>query len=158
MQCFDDPNRKKIYSWKFFSFFYYWLQFTYLSLGFHTWTSKLQRKPLALKREHPALQNIKFFNFFPLLWVIFALLDPDPDPQTWLNPYQKHWFKGDFFCIFHCFIQHTYICHSWKSLSEDAGIKQRTIATLALAVRRSNHSARSHPLAARSHLHAQVAA
>jgi hypothetical protein len=25
--------------------------------------------------------NMKFLNFFLLLWVIFALLDPDPDPQ-----------------------------------------------------------------------------
>jgi hypothetical protein len=43
--------------------------------------SKLQKNPSALKREHPALQNMKF----PLLWVIFALLDPipntDPDPM-----------------------------------------------------------------------------
>jgi hypothetical protein len=29
-----------------------------------------------LKREHPALQNIKLL-FFLLLWAIFALLDPD---------------------------------------------------------------------------------
>jgi hypothetical protein len=52
--------------------------------------------PSALKREHPALQNMKFLDFFSLLlWVIFALLDPvpdipnadpDPDPLTWLNP------------------------------------------------------------------------
>jgi hypothetical protein len=39
-------------------------------------TSRLQKMPLALKREHPALQNMKFLNFFKLLWVIFALLDP----------------------------------------------------------------------------------
>jgi hypothetical protein len=45
-------------------------------------------------------------------------------------------------------------------MSEDAGIEPRTVATLALAVRlrRSNHSSRSHPLgwisfiSARSHL------
>ncbi len=42
--------------------------------------SKLQEKPLALKREHPALQKLKFMNFFflPFLFVIFALLDLDP--------------------------------------------------------------------------------
>ncbi len=39
--------------------------------------SKLQKKPSALKREHPALQYMKFLIFFLLLWVIFALLDPD---------------------------------------------------------------------------------
>jgi hypothetical protein len=44
-------------------------------------TSKLQKKPSAFKREHPALQNMKFLNFFLLLWVIFALLDLDPDPK-----------------------------------------------------------------------------
>jgi hypothetical protein len=47
-------------------------------------TSKLQEKPSAFKREHPALQNVKFLNFFQFLLVIFALLDPDP--LTWLNP------------------------------------------------------------------------
>jgi hypothetical protein len=51
-------------------------------------TPKLQKKPSILKREHPALQNMIFLNFFLLLWVIFALLDPDadPDPLTRLNP------------------------------------------------------------------------
>jgi hypothetical protein len=44
--------------------------------------SKPQEKPLALKREHPALQNMKFLNFFLFLWVIFALLDPDPDSES----------------------------------------------------------------------------
>jgi hypothetical protein len=48
-------------------------------------TSKLQKKPSALKREHPALQNMKFLNFLLLLWVIFALLDPDPNFD--LDPY-----------------------------------------------------------------------
>ncbi len=45
-------------------------------------TFKLQEKPSAFKRDHPALQDMKFLNFFLFLWVIFALLDPDPDPQT----------------------------------------------------------------------------
>jgi hypothetical protein len=39
----------------------------------------VQPKPSALKREHPALQNMKFLNF---LWVIFVLLDPDPDSES----------------------------------------------------------------------------
>jgi hypothetical protein len=51
----------------------------YLSLGHHKERpSKLQKKPSALKREHPALQNMKFLNFFHFFGVIFALLDPDP--------------------------------------------------------------------------------
>jgi hypothetical protein len=49
--------------------------------------SKLQEKPSALKREHPALQKMKFMNFFLCLWVIFALLDPDSDPRTPVIPY-----------------------------------------------------------------------
>jgi hypothetical protein len=44
--------------------------------------SKLQKKPSALKRGHPALQNMNFYKFFLLLWVIFGLLDPDPDSES----------------------------------------------------------------------------
>jgi hypothetical protein len=32
-------------------------------------TSKLQEKPSPLKKEHPALKNMKFLNFFTVLWV-----------------------------------------------------------------------------------------
>jgi hypothetical protein len=40
--------------------------------------------------------------------------------------------------------QHCFICRpSDSTVSEDAGIEPRTVATLALAVRRSNNSARS---------------
>jgi hypothetical protein len=35
-------------------------------------------RSLQAKREHQALKNMKFLNFFLFLWVIFALLDPDP--------------------------------------------------------------------------------
>ncbi len=41
--------------------------------------SKLQKKPSALKRGHRTLQNMNFYKFFLLLWVIFALLDPDSE-------------------------------------------------------------------------------
>ncbi len=47
-------------------------------------TSKLLKKPSALKRGHPTLQNMKFLKKILLFWVIFALLDPDP--LTRLNP------------------------------------------------------------------------
>jgi hypothetical protein len=47
---------------------------------------KLQEKPSALKREHPALQNVKILYFFLFLWVIFALLDPDPAAQINADP------------------------------------------------------------------------
>jgi hypothetical protein len=49
-------------------------------------------------------------------------------------------------------IQHCFICRpSDSTVSEDAGIEPRAVATTALAVRRSNHSTRSHPYSARSH-------
>jgi hypothetical protein len=44
-------------------------------------TPKLQEKPSALKREHPALQKMKILSFFLFFGVILSLLDPDPDPQ-----------------------------------------------------------------------------
>ncbi len=53
----------------------------YLSLAFLK-DVQLQEKPSAVKREHPALQKIKFINFFYFV-VHFALLDPDPEPQQW---------------------------------------------------------------------------
>jgi hypothetical protein len=46
---------------------------------------KLQEKPSALKREHPVQKNMKIQDFFLFLWVIFVLLDPDPDPATQIN-------------------------------------------------------------------------
>ncbi len=57
--------------------------------------SKPQKRLSALKREHPALHNMKFLNFFLLLWVIFALLDPDTDALTWLNPDPRKDFLTD---------------------------------------------------------------
>jgi hypothetical protein len=50
------------------------------------------------------------------------------------------------------FIQHYFICRpSDSTVSEDAESQPRTVATLALAVRRSKDSARSHPFSARYH-------
>jgi hypothetical protein len=46
---------------------------------------KLQEKPSALKREHPALHKMKNLSFFLFFGVIFALLDPDPDPAVQIN-------------------------------------------------------------------------
>jgi hypothetical protein len=51
---------------------------------------KLQEKPSTLKREYPALQNMKISTFFYIFLGIFGLLDPvrilnadpDPDPAT----------------------------------------------------------------------------
>jgi hypothetical protein len=49
--------------------------------------------------------------------------------------------------FFQYLIQHCFICRfsdPTSTVSEDAGIERRTVATSALAVRYSNHSARSH--------------
>jgi hypothetical protein len=56
----------------------------------------------------------------------------------------------DFFNMY--FIQHCFICRpSDSTVSEDAEIKYRTVATWSLTFRHSNHSARSHSDSARSH-------
>ena len=52
------------------------------------------------------------------------------------------------------FIQHCFICRPSDSIvSKDAGIEPRTVATSALVVRRSGHSATSHPHSATTHPH-----
>jgi hypothetical protein len=56
--------------------------------------SKLQEKPSALNREHPALQNMTFLNFLLFLWVIFALLDSDSDPNHWVRIYNFWIYDG----------------------------------------------------------------
>jgi hypothetical protein len=48
---------------------------------------KLQEQPSALKREHPVPKNMKILNFFLFVWVIFALLDPDPATQINADPW-----------------------------------------------------------------------
>jgi hypothetical protein len=54
--------------------------------------------------------------------------------------------KGFFIFYFRYVIQHCFIFRpSDSTLSEDAAIEPRTVATLALTARRSNHSAKSHP-------------
>jgi hypothetical protein len=61
-----------------------------------------------LKREH---QKMKFLNFFLFLWIIFALLDSDPDcesgsgsrdpTESGSNPDPQHWSYG--YDPEHCF-------------------------------------------------------
>jgi hypothetical protein len=54
------------------------------------------------------------------------------------------------------YIQHCFMCRpSDSTVSADAGIGPRTVATSALVVRRSIHSDRSHPVI-ESNLHLQV--
>jgi hypothetical protein len=74
-------NRKKIYSCKTFFLSFGSKIAIYLSLRLHKGL-----KPSALKREHPALQNMKILYFFLYLWVIFALLDSDTATQINADP------------------------------------------------------------------------
>jgi hypothetical protein len=63
--------------------------------------SKQQEKPSALKREHPALQKMKFYIFSIFVVYFFCLMDPDLDPDSGsgygssdpLNPDPQHCFK-----------------------------------------------------------------
>ncbi len=61
---------------------------------------------------------------------------PTPSPTTSSTPQVRN-----FFFVFWYFIQHCFICRlSDFTVSEDAGIKPRTVPTLSLAVTRSNRS------------------
>ncbi len=72
--------RKKIYSWKKISFNFDFKKTTvYLSLGLRKGHPSYKRS-LQLSKEN--IQHFKTWNFlifFLLLWVIFALLDPDSE-------------------------------------------------------------------------------
>jgi hypothetical protein len=73
---------------------------------------------------------------------------PKRFPTVKLNVFCRSFKGGNFwgFFLFMCVIQHCLICRPSDSIaSEDVGIESRTVATLALTARRSNHSARSHP-------------
>jgi hypothetical protein len=48
--------------------------------------SILQEKPLALKREHPALKKLNLINLFSVFVGQFCPRDPDTDLGTPLNP------------------------------------------------------------------------
>ncbi len=94
---------------------------------------------------------LDFFGFFEFFWIFMDFYG-----LFWI-----FWIFGDFFfwgggvlVILQYFIEHCFICRpSDSTVSVDAGIEARTVATPALAVRRSIQSARSHPLifSARSH-------
>ncbi len=64
----------------------------------------------------------------------------------------RSFIKGGFFFFFlFSFYVHCFFCRPQdSSVSEDAEIEPRTVPTLALTSRRSNHSARSHQHSARS--------
>ncbi len=57
---------------------------------------KLQKKPSALKRRHPTLQNMNFYQFFSTFVGHFCPpgpieyeSNPDPDPKPCFKPPKK---------------------------------------------------------------------
>jgi hypothetical protein len=83
---FDDQKLEKFTSVKLL--YNFWIEncnLPILTLGLHKGHTSYRRSLQPSKREHPALQNMKIHYFFLYLWVISALLDPDPDPATQIN-------------------------------------------------------------------------
>jgi hypothetical protein len=64
------------------AFFDQKLQFTYLSLGLHKGSPSYRKSLQPSPQEN--IQCFRTWNFltFLFLWVIFALLDPDPDSKS----------------------------------------------------------------------------
>ncbi len=83
-----------------------------------------QRPLLSDSAEANELVSLNFFSLFLLM----------------ISKIQK----GNFFFFFFKYVYST-LLHLDSTVSEDAGIESRTVATLALTARRSNYSARSHP-------------
>ncbi len=92
IQGFKDQKLKKNCSWKKNKKFFWSKTVIYLSLGLHKVPmSKLQKKPSALKRGHPTLQNMNFYKFSYFCGSpesgsgstdpIESGSNPDPDPQ-----------------------------------------------------------------------------
>jgi hypothetical protein len=64
--------------------------------------------PSALKREHPALQNFKFLNFFVRHFChLFDLIESG----SILDPYPKHWSHASFFICRYHITRHTQSQH-----------------------------------------------
>ncbi len=87
------PNRKYIdkFTWKIFLINIFWSKFPiYLSLGLNKNIQATRRKSSSLIREHPAPK----LEISSLLWVIFAILNPDPARPKWMriyaDPDQQH--------------------------------------------------------------------
>ena len=74
-----------MYCWKFNFYFLHQKIAIYLSLGLHKGRPSYRKSLHPSKENIQYLQNIKILDFFLFLWVIFALLDPDPDPATQIN-------------------------------------------------------------------------
>jgi hypothetical protein len=89
---------------------------------------KLQKKPSALKIEHPVLKNMKILDFFLYFcgsflpsWIRILIRKlntaPDPDPATQINAYPdpKPWFLGIILIILKLEVS-TFVLHFYKML------------------------------------------
>ncbi len=74
--------RRKITAEKKFNFFWIKNYNLPIPLGLHKECSSYRRSLQLSKEAIPTLQNMNFSKFFLLLWLIFALLDPDPDAES----------------------------------------------------------------------------
>ncbi len=74
-------NWKKITAENFFLFFFWSKTAIYLSLGLHKVCLSYRRSLHFLKEAIQHFKTWTFTNYCLLLWVIFALLDPDPDSE-----------------------------------------------------------------------------
>ncbi len=55
--------------------------YNYLSLGLYKGRLSYKRSIQLSKENIQHLKTTNFFIFFLLLWIIYALLDPDPDSE-----------------------------------------------------------------------------
>ncbi len=86
----------------------------------------------------------KLFSYFRNIEATCSSNHTDQSYPNWRK--REHYFKRKFFgfFLFMYVIQHCFICrHSDSTVSEDAGTEPRTVATLALTDRRSDHSAKT---------------
>ncbi len=74
----------------------------YLNKNSNLLMSKLQEKPSALKREHQALQKIKFINFFHVCGSFLPSWIRTANPDTvqiqgphYVHPDPQNWFSGE---------------------------------------------------------------
>ncbi len=83
--CNDQKLRKKITAEKTLNFFGSKTTI-YLSLDLHKGRLSYRRSLQLLKENIQHLKTLNFLIFFLLFWVIFALLDLDPDPDSEYGP------------------------------------------------------------------------
>ncbi len=88
-------NTQHFKTWNFFTFFYFYGSFL------PSWIRIRIRWPdwirIGIRNSGiPDFWSHKSSELFSTFMVIFALLDPDPDPLLWLNPDRnpKQWYSG----------------------------------------------------------------